>query len=236
MRLLTSTLILPALLLAFSSCRTYQYFTLDSPEVPKNNKGELHWENDTLRLEYGYAGEGGPVWMSIHNKTDKPLYINWKKSAFIENGNATSLYNSKIQVAGSFDATRGWTSTSGNIASSFTLPDGMDFIPPGSRIGKDLNVIVKSSPVSNEKLSGVPQRLKTGTYAGAGSYTMYSFDPAASPLQFKSYLTFVLGDNNATEFAVRHSFYAQSVIVSSQPPQYFKLYGQGKDMLYVKGR
>jgi len=218
----------------FSSCSTYQYFTLASSEVRKDTSKRFSWENDTVQVVYDYYGYGGPIWMSITNKTDKPMYINWKKSAIIENGNATSLYNSNVQLSGSFEATRNWRSTSGNIASSFTLPDGMDFIPPGSRVAKDLNLSIRTSPVSNQNLSGVPQQLKTGTYAGAASYTMYSFDPAASPLQFKSYLTFVLGDNNVTEFAVRHSFYAQSIMVSSQPPQYFKLYGQGRDMLYVR--
>ena len=130
MRLLTSTLILPAFLLAFSSCRTYQYYTLKSPEVPKNNKGDLTWENDTLRVEYGYAGEGGPVWLSIHNKTDKPLYINWKKSAFIKGAYANSLFNSNTQFSASFVGSRGYINTSGSMAGSFQLPEGMDFIPP----------------------------------------------------------------------------------------------------------
>src|SRR5882757_6537385 len=128
MRLLTLTLIV----LSFSSCVSYQYVTLGSPEVSKNDKKTFSWENDTLRLDYDYSGRGGPFWISVYNKTDKPLYINWKKSAIIKGTYANSLFDPSVQVSGSFNANRGFTTTSGNMAGSFDMPAGTDFIPPGS--------------------------------------------------------------------------------------------------------
>lgn len=38
------------ILLAFSSCSTYQYVTLNSPEIPKNDKKEFIMENDRMTL------------------------------------------------------------------------------------------------------------------------------------------------------------------------------------------
>jgi len=236
MRLLTSTLILPAFLLAFSSCRTYQYYTLDSPEVPKNNKGDLSWENDTLRMEYGYAGEGGPVWMSIHNKTDKPLYINWKKSAFIKGAYANSLFNSNTQFSASFVGSRGYITSSGSMAGSFQLPEGMDFIPPGIAIARNLSLTVQSSSVDLSKVNGKPRLLKERRRNGAiNKQTYYSFDQAASPLQFRLYLTFVLGNSNADEFALSHSFYVSKLTLTTKKPWSFGPYmASGGDEFFVK--
>jgi hypothetical protein len=236
MRLLTSTLILPAFLLAFSSCRTYQYYTLDSPEVPKNNKGEINWENDTLRLQYGYAGEGGPVWVSIHNKTDKPLYINWKKSAFIKGSFANSLFNSNTPFSASFVGSRGYITSSGSVAGSFQLPDGMDFVPPGSGIARRLSQNVQESSVDPSKINGKPRLLKQRRQdGGIDKQTDYAFDQAASPLQFKLYLTFVMGNSDASEFAVSHSFYVRGLTLSTKKPWAFSPYmsSQG-DEFFVK--
>ncbi|MDO6429186.1 hypothetical protein Q4E93_01215 [Flavitalea sp. BT771] len=236
MRFLTSTLILPAFLLAFSSCRTYQYFTLDSPEVPKNSKGDLSWENDTLRLEYGYAGEGGPVWMSIHNKTDKPLYINWKKSAFIKGAFANSLFNPNTQFSASFVGSRGYINSSGSLAGSFQLPEGVDFIPPGIAIARRLSQTVQASSVDISKIDGKPRLQKQKRQNGAThEQADYAFDKAASPLQFKLYLTFVLGNSSAEEFAISHSFYARGLTLTSEKPWAFSPYMSSRgDEFFVK--
>jgi len=62
-------LYLALILLAVSSCSTtYQYVTLNSPEVPKNDKKEFSYENDSMRLTYNFHGEGGPVGMTVYNK------------------------------------------------------------------------------------------------------------------------------------------------------------------------
>src|SRR5258706_7879221 len=146
MRLLSIGLIL----LTFSSCASYQYLTLDSPEVQKNNKKEFTWENDTMRLTYNFHGEGGPLSMTVYNKMDKPLFVNWKKSALIRDGQAFSLFDHNVQISGSYSGSSGggryFQSTSGNISGSFDLPEGMNLIPPGSYITKSLNTMVQPSP------------------------------------------------------------------------------------------
>ena len=231
------SLFLILLSFCFSSCFSLQYFTVNSTEVPKDTANCFFFENDTVKVVYDYGGFKGPIYISVTNKTDKPMYINWKKSAIIENGVATAFSNPKIQVSGTFDATRSSIASSGNTASSFTLPDGMDFIPPGTRIGKTLSVNLKEFPVRADQLTGIPQRQKVSKHSSAPAYNLYSFDPAASPFKYQSYLTFVLGDNNATEFTIRHSFYIQSVMLTHQVPQHFIPYRKGEgDMLWVFGR
>ncbi len=48
--------------------------------------------------------KGGPLNVNIYNKTDQPLYVNWKKSALIRDERSTSLYNNYIMVSGAASA------------------------------------------------------------------------------------------------------------------------------------
>ncbi|HVW59467.1 MAG TPA: hypothetical protein VHC48_05515 [Puia sp.] len=241
MRPLTLITVL-SMLMYFSSCvPTWQYITLDSREVTKDTLKAFVWENDTLELIYCFNGYGGPIRMSITNKMDKPMYINWKKSALIDRGNAASLYQTNVQMSGAFvsgtqrsyfTSPRSYT-TSGSIAGSFSLPEGMDFIPPHSNISKSLDLVV-SGPVARDHLTGSPESLKaTRKGVGTNSYKLYTYEASSSPVQFKTYLTFLMDGDNAKEFSVSHTFYASKIMTGSYSPRFFIPYEKEGDMLYV---
>ena len=122
---------------------------------------------------------------------------------------------------------------SGSIAGSFSLPEGMDFIPPHSNISKSLDLVV-SGPVRQDRLTGSPETLKaTKKGRGTMSYKSYTYDASSSPVQFKSYLTFVLDDDNPVEFSVSHTFFASKIMRGPHSPQFFIPYEKEGDMLYV---
>jgi len=231
-------------LISFSSCApTWQYIKLDSREVTKDASKRFSWENDTLSLLYNYNGYGGPVWLCITNKTDKPMYINWKKSAIINWGYARSLFQPNVQMTGSFvsetqrayPATpRGYTTSSGSLVGSFSMPEGMDFIPPHSNISKTLDLVVFRNPLKQDEFKGSPELLKVKRRGDApAGYKLYTFDSSSSPVQFKSYLTFVLDSDNAKEFSVSHAFYAREIMLAQRMPEYFAPYKDEGDMLYI---
>lgn len=234
-------LYLALILLAVSSCSTtYQYVTLNSPEVPKNDKKEFSFENDSMRLTYNFHGEGGPVAMTVFNKMDKPLFVNWKRSFLIQDGQAVCLFSNRVEVNGVIEAYSfrgvfpGTRATAGNLYASFDLPEGMDMIPPGSYITKSLRALVRPAPVYNTKFMERTQPERATDYGGVSySYKRYSFEPSASPLQFKSYLTFVAGAD-PQEFAVSHSFYAQEVYLSGAGPEFFGFYKPQGDQLFIR--
>jgi len=234
MRPLTLTAAL-LMTLCISSCTvSWQYITLDSHEVTKDASKRFAWENDTLRLVYDYSGYGGPIGVTISNKTDKPMYINWKKSALIKGGYATSLFQSNVQMTGSFDAARAVIGTSGTMVGSFSVPEGMDFIPPTSSITRNIDLLITEEAINKDKLTGDPKVLKVkGKRYDRSSYRLYTFDETSSPIQFKTYLTFVLGSDSAKEFMVNHRFYVSEIVLSARGPRYFGEYKPGGDVLYL---
>lgn len=46
----------------------------------------LNYENDTIRVAYAFWAENGKMGIFIYNKSDKPIYIDWKKCSFIIEG------------------------------------------------------------------------------------------------------------------------------------------------------
>jgi hypothetical protein len=178
--------------------------------------------------------------MTVFNKTDKPLFVNWKKSALIRGGEAFSLLDRNVQISGGYAGSstggRVFQSASGSIYASFDLPEGINLVPPGTFITKSLNAVVEPNPVYSDKFTAKVQPKAQLAKSPAGntySFKRYSFDPAATPLRFSSYLTFALA-NSPQEFYVSHSFYVQEVILSSEMPEFFGFYKPEGDQLFVK--
>jgi hypothetical protein len=221
-------------LLGLCSCAsTYQYLTLNAAGMSKNQKKELVWETDTLRLSYNFSN-GGAFALTVYNKTDKPLFINFNKSALVRYGHAVSMANPTVQVSGT-TTSYGRGGSFGSFNGSFDLPEGVNLIPPASDITKSLNLSVNSDPLSREFLPD-SAHIEIGKYADGASYKYqrYTFDTSESPYQFRTYLTFVTGGKEGGEFTVSHTFYTDEVLVTHEPPEFFYAYLLGGDKLYVK--
>jgi hypothetical protein len=232
-------LILPtAFVLLLSACSTYQYMTVNSTQLKKNDHSQLIFENDTLRLTWRLVGKGGAVTLNIYNKTDQPLYVNWKKSAFIRDEQATSLFDNNVMIQGNSAAiayrTGAATQVQGRYAASLSVPEGMDFIPPASSLSRQLPDL-KRTGLLEVSLADTLQSKKLIATDGL-SFTRYwqqHFGEDQSPLRFKSYMTFSLGSNNPKEFAETCSFYIGEICQTSSAPQFFALYRQQGDQFYI---
>jgi hypothetical protein len=60
----------------------FQIYDINSPNCKRMNE-YLTTENDSIRLVYAFWAENGKMRVFIHNKSDKPLYIDWKKCSFM---------------------------------------------------------------------------------------------------------------------------------------------------------
>ena len=73
------------------SCSTYQVNVLSSTNTTKDDKtGVFNFENDSVKITYSFYGNNAPVSIQVFNKLDKPLYIDWQRSAAIIGDNAVS--------------------------------------------------------------------------------------------------------------------------------------------------
>ena len=217
------TLSLCIFILLFPACQTYQYLTLDSDQAQKNKEYSFSWENDTTRLNYTFSGDGGNLNLVIYNKSTQPMYINWQKSALIRDDRSFSLFDPNASFSG---VTVG-THYVHNISGVLALPNGMDFIPPGSSITKALLPIARTGSLITYLPDSIRKHAATEFAGGDVKFREVSFDETRSPVRFKSYLTFMLGSDHSSEFAECQSFYVSRVIETDKSPQMFGFQGWG---------
>lgn len=222
-------------LFGMSSCSSYYYSVLESNDavVEKNVDKDFIIENDSLIISYCFYGEDAPVSITVYNKMDEPLFVDWQRSALIIDDVATSYYQEKVPVQGqtesvysgsSYSWSKGYHITDGYSGGSFAgevaLPKGVSFIPPKSK--------VESTPL---KLTNFPfDRIPKEAYSKEKFYKTDSeavnvkikrFTENDSPLFFRSYLSLYTIDQDAEKkkyLSFESSFYVAELIKTGNVP------------------
>jgi hypothetical protein len=212
------------ILFLFSSCASYQYYTVSSARVAQNDKREFVIENDSLRLVYNFNGYNAPVNISIQNKLSVPVYIDWQRSALIVNDQAISYVPAEMRIDGGFNGSStkygsisGYKTTSGQIQATASLPPSVDFIPPQTYLTKSQLSIparfigyVPETAFHRDKyipVEGIKVSVKRAT-----------FMEATSPLRFRSYLTIMVGELITKPLTLEHSFYISELMTTGALP------------------
>ncbi len=211
----------------FSGCVQYQYLTLAS-NIPKNNEGEFIIENDTLLVKYKFSGLGGPVQIYAYNKLNKPLYIDWNKSAIIIGDHSQSYVTGTATLKGTYNGSTYGLSNNrspygGNYGSNYGRLSGviqtekdLSFIPPKTYID-ERRLLVKSEFLALDP--ALKHRINIPTAIGTASAKYVNFDQAASPLQFRSFLTVSANEDLSHSFHFENSFWVSKVIETITSPK-----------------
>ena len=189
----------------FSSCLVAHYTRIGSSQLVQNDKSNFVFENDTLRVVYNFNGSGGPLKISIENKSRHSLQVDWKKSALIMEGNVASYYRPAAAVNGNLvSAGSGVHSINGLV----TGEESIQFLPPGSVISKRPGRIGGIS-ADNKALFKQPW-ISEGKGYRRLKYKELNYPEPESPLKFRSFITILTGEGNET--TLDHSFYISSRI------------------------
>lgn len=193
--------------ISLSSCsNTYYYSTLSTNDegVSRDSTDAFVFETDTLRLTYSFKGEDGPIWISVHNKLDMPMYIDWSRSAIIINDVATNYDGSTSTIK----------SGKGNFNSSTSYgyeynPLDVSFIPPMRKVNHC------SLELSNLSFGYIDKKeYNNGTIKNRFDQKIRvkesSFTEENTPLFFESYLTIFLEDGST--YVINQSFYIVQLV------------------------
>ena len=189
-----------------------------------NENQELVHENDSVRIIYNFNGYGGPVTITVTNKLQVPIYIDWQKSAIITDGHAVSYAPKEVRIEGGVQSSStsigGGGSTygvsAGNISAVASLPPSIDFIPPQSYFSRNpmglRHNFIDIPDTDYHKLE----------YTASETYTVpvkaAVYTESSSPFRFRSYLTLMIGEVNAKPVGFEHSFFVSQVMATGKQP------------------
>jgi hypothetical protein len=231
------TILTLGLMAIFSSC-TYQYFKVSSNQVPKNENNDFVVENDTVKVLYRFTGYHGPVQITIFNKMNEPLEIDWRKSALIMNNRASSYYTPDMVLNGTInnDSLRklyffNTRYINANIHADILVNEPSQFIPPSSSISK-IPIALRQENLIFLPIGLKKEKLQINEYhivkVKRAEYTVEK-----SPVSFRSYLTFKCGSGEGKEFSLEYKFYVSEVIQTGSGPESFTRATEEGDIFYV---
>lgn len=240
-------------LLHLCACTSYYYSTLSSNDSTglKNQDGDFVTENDSVRILYSFYGENAPVFISIYNKLNEPMFVDWQRSALIIGDVATPYYQETASIQGQTESegysgtysrsnrsSGSWNNAGGTFSGEVALPKGIVFIPPRSKVEAtplqlahfDFEQIPKEEytrmPVAKLNTEVVKVRVK-------------QFTEEESPLRFRSYLSLYTIDPSAKNrkyTAYEQSFYLSELIKAGNmgPKNWKAAQQQAGDFFYVR--
>ncbi|MBL0310517.1 MAG: hypothetical protein IPP77_12850 [Bacteroidetes bacterium] len=216
------TLVVPFLVIFFSGCVSYVQI-VDASAKSENLKQEgeqFIYENDTVKVRYTFWEANGVMAFTIENKWGKPIYIDWKKSAFINSNVKLSYFMEKettntqsVSVGSSylysniFNWSR-WYSLGlgvGTSNSTTIKEERISFIPPHSVSSR---TTFKILPGSFIKLNNVPKEiLKDHNVKGK----VMTATKETSQIFFRNFLTYSTKESFDIESYIDNEFYVSKV-------------------------
>lgn len=213
------------LLLCIFGCAKKNIQVFDTTAINSILKDEYYvYETDTIRITYLFWEDKGLMNFTVFNKLDKPLYIDWKNSAFIQNDkkidywadeqktDAKSYYKGHTYSYLHSNA-RGITLTNGvQISQSTTIKEErITFIPPKSNYSRCQFYLFPEiqfyfTPKCSSVVVARNDNPKKETIV-----ICEKFDQNNTPLRFRNYLALSDQENGQKCFFIDNGFFLSSV-------------------------
>lgn len=134
-----------ALFILLHSCTPAKLVTVSSEDIPLKNSTYV-FENDTVKITYHFWADNGIMNFDMYNKSNDPIYLDWKNSAFIPNDQMISYWQDVTNTVGASSTTSLWL-YSGVVSkgvSKSVHQERIGVIPPHSLITKNEFRLVKN--------------------------------------------------------------------------------------------
>ncbi|MBD1385243.1 hypothetical protein IDJ75_08125 [Mucilaginibacter rigui] len=234
-----------------TSCSRYQVNVISSTNGTKNQQtGDFEFENDSVKIAYSFYGPNAPVTVNVQNKLNKPLYIDWQKSALIIDGAAVSYAPDKVAITGSINAQTdsyhynnnpsfsnpGYTT--GSINAVAGLPKNTTFLPPHSQSSNTSVRLTKGFlNIPDSVFHKVRMVYKYQDTVSLTKVKSADFSDQSSPLRFKSYLTlYIVNGNEAQPATYQHDFFVSRSLTTTMDPKQFREFSQKRGDYFINSK
>lgn len=219
------------------SCTHYvQVYETKAATPIKVEEGSYVFENDTVKITYSFWAEHGMLSYTVFNKLDVPLYIDWRKSSFVSNGQKFDYWMDATTTnsQGLFGAYKSYllpgVSGQSFSRSTTTKEDAVSFIAPKSFIIKKQFALcvnpVQDLITDNSAKDTVAPNPMTHHKMSKVKYLDYSAQ--TSPISFRNFLTLSTSDKFDNQIYIDNGFYICKISEMSRDVFYGSAgYGDG---------
>lgn len=219
---MTKKLLLFFLTLSFFGCKTYvQVFETKADNVKTVDQTYV-FENDSLSITYNLWRQKGLMQFTIYNKLNVPLYIDWRKSSYIDNAvklnywedaERTNALNASYYFDSSLYRTRSSLAAS---TSTMVKEERITFIPPKSKYARSQFYIIPQSFIVLGK-NGPQTEVTLREGSKKTTKVFYKeYGKNNTPRIFRNFLTFSLTESFKEEFYVDNEFYISKILEMEQ--------------------
>jgi len=211
-------------LLLFGCNKSFvQVFNTNS-SIKTDKEGYYVYENDSVKITYSLWEDKGLMTFSIFNKLKKPIYIDWKKSSYIDNSvklnywideeksNIISSYGSYFYSGPLLKPGYSVSSSSGVSVSSNVKIERITFIPPVSNYYRSQFYILPISFFKLDTKSNFEEVKRTDNPKKNTKIYKATFTKSNSPLVFRNFLTLSTSESFENEFYIDNEFYIKEVL------------------------
>lgn len=185
------------------------------------------FENDTVLITYNFWSEKGFMEFTIFNKLNIPIYVDWKKSSYIDNKVKLNYWSDDVTTTTSV------TQSSAYYYKSYAKTvreERITFIPPSSSTKLGLYYIL---PITHFALSkNAKSQIIPRSDNPKRSTVIYfeEFDIFKSPVTFRNFMTLSTSEGFENQFYVDNQFSVTKVIeLQKRHLEYKKLDESRKD-------
>lgn len=227
MRRTVSLLCVLATLFTVSSCSSVRDQVIE-PVLEGAADGDLLVHlGDSVQLTYWLWDQKGVMAFAIYNATDRPIYIDWYKSALIHQGTRLPYWADRRSVKiegfsqgsaltigdvnrylGTFSAR---TTTTGSFTGSIveSKPERISFIPPKSRLFMN----TRWNLMSGSFASGWSKSMVPATYLDnrMEEIKVREYTREDTPMTFRNFLTWSFTEDFGKEYYLDNSFWVKRV-------------------------
>lgn len=218
-----------------SSCASTYFFSFLNTESPQTNKienGDFVYENDTLWIAHSFNGENAPINITVYNKLNVPIYVDWGRSALIIQDQAISFMGNVAHFEGNSTVYPDGYNAYSDITGKLNMPNSTTFIPPRTKVSNSnlsLNFGLQSMEKQPYRSASMGNKYNEKTSVKRADYTSEN-----APFKFTSYLTVYVDPNKPTSY--EQDFYVSSLIKTNaiSPKELPGDMSQRGDIFYIE--
>lgn len=208
-------ILLLAILIAFSSCKSLVQVMETKTTNTELIDDEYVYENDSIKITYNFWREYGSLKFTVYNKLNKPLYIDWTQSSYINNTVKRNYWvDEENSVSDGYSLygydSNGFPKSKSKIQTKSVKPEKVTFIPPKSNFIKNQFILmpINEFRMKNADKKKVQSKLRTGKTI---EIKEMDYDTSSSPLIFRNFLTLSFAQDFGTKFYVDNEFYLTKI-------------------------